>query len=501
MPPTLTNTSSSDLIHQPLREPQVIISIVIFSLTFLLGLPGNALVFWVTGLKMKRSVNTVWFLHLTVADLLCCLSVPFSLIHMVLQGHWPYGWLLCKLIPSIIILNMFASVFLLTAISLDRCAVVLQPIWCQNHRTVRMALAFCAGIWVLAFAMCMPVFLYRETFTDNDYTKCAYNFEEHNLQDDIYSSSSFEKESSLWNPSASELTVTLEGILHPSSSRKYTYPLPSATTDTTRTSNVFFSTKVPGAHSGDASTMDSFNLYGHHPFSDLSQLPEKLSHVESSRIPIVLPEFSTNDSNTDILRNSDIVSYDNEQALPRASSNPLEVPEGTENYLDFFYNYNFTENQLSKTFIAITVTRLVVGFLLPFIIMVICYTLIIFRLNRGHFAKSRSKTLRVAIVVVVTFFVCWTPYHIIGVLSLLASPYTPLEKAVIALDNLSIALASANSCLNPLLYAFMGKDFRQKAKQSIQGILEAAFSEDTIQSSSCPQNKTSLTQDIVSTAV
>ncbi|XP_027694506.1 C3a anaphylatoxin chemotactic receptor [Vombatus ursinus] len=502
MPPTLTNTSSSDLISQPLREPQVMISIAIFSLTFLLGLPGNGLVFWVTRLKMKCTVTTVWFLHLTMADLLCCLSVPFSLIHVILQGHWPYGWLLCKLIPSIIVLNMFASVFLLTAISLDRCAVVLQPVWCQNHRTVRMAFIFCAGIWVLSFAMCMPVFLYRETFTENNCTVCTYNFEEHNSQAYIYFSPNLVKEGSLENPSTSELTGTIEDILHPSSSRRDVYLWPSTTTAIPRTSNVFFSTKVNGDHSGGAFTVDSVNLYSHHPFSDLSELPEKFPHAESPRIPMVLPEFSNNDSSTDTLRNSDVLPYDNAGAFPRASSNPLDIPaEVTEDFLDFIYNYDFSENQLSTTLVAITVTRLVVGFLLPFIIIIICYTLIIFRLNKNHFVKSRSKTLRVSIVVIVTFFVCWTPYHIIGVLSLFASPFTPLGKAVIALDNLSIALASANSCLNPLLYAFMGKDFRQKTRQSLQGILEVVFSEDLIQSSSCPQNKTSLTQDIVSTAV
>ncbi|XP_074125074.1 C3a anaphylatoxin chemotactic receptor isoform X2 [Sminthopsis crassicaudata] len=489
----LTNSSSSDLIPQPLREPQVMTSIAIFSFTFLLGLPGNGLVFWVIGLKMKRTVNTVWFLHLTVADLFCVVSVPFSLIHLVLQGHWPYGWLLCKLIPSIIILNMFASVFLLTAISLDRCAVVLWPVWCQNHRTVKMAFTFCAGIWVLAFAMCTPVFLYRETFTENNCTVCAYNFEEHSAPDYVYFSPSLVEEGSRDNFSMFELTGEMEDTLDPSSSRRDASPWLSPTTDTTGTSGVFFHTKVSRGHSGDTLTVSSVNLHNHHPFPDLSELPEKL-HDESPTIPPVLPEFTNNDSSTDTLRNSD----DNVRALPWTSSNPLEV---TENFLDFVYEYDFNENQLSATLVAITVTRLVIGFLLPFVIMVVCYTLIIFRLNRSHLAKSRGKTLKVAIVVVITFFVCWIPYHIIGVLSLLASPYTPLGKAVIALDNLSIALASANSCLNPLLYAFMGKDFRQKAQQSIQGILEAAFSEDPMNSSSCPQNKTSLTQDIVSTAV
>ncbi|KAM8982512.1 C3a anaphylatoxin chemotactic receptor [Sarcophilus harrisii] len=497
----LTNSSSSDLIPQPLREPQVMISIAIFSFTFLLGLPGNGLVFWVIGFKMKRTVNTIWFLHLTVADLFCCLSVPFSLIHLVLQGHWPYGWLLCKLIPSIIILNMFASVFLLTAISLDRCVLVLQPVWCQNHRTVKMAFSFCAGIWVLAFAMCTPVFLYRETFTENNCTVCAYNFEENNPPDYIYFSPSLVEEGSLKNSSVSELAGKMEGTLYPSSSRRDDSPWLSTTPDTPGTSGVFFHTKVGRGHSGDTlGTVSSVNLNNHHSFPDLSELPKKL-HDKSPTISPVLPEFTNNDSSTDTPRNSDVLAYDSAGALPWTSNNPLDIPEVTEDFLDFIYEYDFNENQLSTTLVAITVTRLVIGFLLPFAIMMVCYTLIIFRLNRSHFAKSRSKTLKVAVVVVITFFVCWTPYHIIGVLSLIASPYSPLGKAVIALDNLSIALASANSCLNPLLYAFMGKDFRQKAQQSIQGILEAAFSEDPMHSSSCPQNKTSLTQDVVSTAV
>ncbi|XP_044534647.1 C3a anaphylatoxin chemotactic receptor [Gracilinanus agilis] len=492
MPPTLTNTSSSDLISQPWGGPPVVISIAIFSLTFLLGLPGNGLVFWVTGLKMKRTVNTVWFLHLTVADLLCCLSMPFSITHLVLQGYWPYGWLLCKLIPSIIILNMSASVFLLTAISLDRCIVVLHPIWCQKHRTVRMAFAFCAGIWVLAFAMCMPVFLYRETFTEDNYTMCDYNFEMYSSPDIFFSPS-------LQRGGFSELTGTMEDILHLSSSRGDAYPWFSTTTGTPRTS-VFFYSKITGSHSGSTPPMDSVRFYSYRPFSDSSELLGKLPHTESPTIPIVLPEFNSNDSITDTLGNSDVLLYDDAKALLEATGNPLDIPEVTDSFLDFYSIY-FNETQPPTPLMVITITRFVVGFLLPLIIMAVCYTLIIFRLSRGPFAKSRGKTLRVAIVVVITFFVCWTPYHIVGILPLFASPYSPLKKEVMAWDHLSIALASANSCLNPLLYAFMGKNFRQKVQQSMQGILEAALNEELNPSSSYPQNKTSLTKDIISTTV
>ncbi|OBS58135.1 hypothetical protein A6R68_10729 [Neotoma lepida] len=317
------DTNSTDPYSPPLFKPQDVLSMVILSLTFLLGLPGNGLVLWVAGLKMKRTVNTVWFLHLTLADFLCCLSLPFSLAHLIIRGHWPYGLFLCKLIPSIIVLNMFASVFLLTAISLDRCLMVHKPIWCQNHRNLS----------------------------------------------------------------------------------------------------------------------------------------------------------------------------------PTASSSYASHPEQSQDFQDYYYTQFMSDNHALTPLEAMTITRLVVGFLVPLFIMVACYSLIVFRMRKTNFTKSRSKTLRVALVVVTVFFVCWTPYHIVGVLLLIADPGTPLKEAVLSWDHMSIALASANSCFNPFLYALLGKDFRKRARQSIKGILEAAFSEELTHSTSCTQDKASSKRNNMSTDV
>ncbi|XP_069506692.1 C3a anaphylatoxin chemotactic receptor-like isoform X2 [Ambystoma mexicanum] len=156
------------------------ITMAILSLTFLVGLPGNALVIWVTGLKMKHTVNTIWFLNLAIADFLCCLSLPFSIAHVALHMAWPYGDFFCKFLPSIIILNMFASVFILVVISMDRCLLVIKPVWSQNHRTVGLATGLCLGIWFFAFLMCVPVFIYREAKKSHvDEILCLYNYGSH----------------------------------------------------------------------------------------------------------------------------------------------------------------------------------------------------------------------------------------------------------------------------------------------------------------------------------
>ncbi|XP_042636377.1 C3a anaphylatoxin chemotactic receptor [Orycteropus afer afer] len=458
-------TDSTDLLSKPPDESQVL-CMVILGLTFLLGLPGNGLVLWVAGLKMQRTVNTVWFLHLTVADFLCCLSLPFSLAHLALQGHWPYGWLLCKLIPSIIILNMFASVFLLTAISLDRCLVVLKPIWCQNHRNVKTTCAVSGCIWVIAFVMCIPVFLYREMFTVDNRNMCGYSF-------NVYSSSDYPDFT--YNLLENEF---LDG---------YIAQLPGETDD-----RLDSSSSQTNDHPWTASTMN--------PLTTSTDLHAQTSDVVSPRTPSGLPGFLSKDGRIDSLDNSNALLSTDLELFPNASSNSSYTHELLHN--DYSGNLSqFTyNNQVSTPLVAITITRLVVGFLLPFIIMVACYTLIICRMRQGRF-KARGKTLRVAVVVVIVFLVCWTPYHIVGVLGLFIDPATPFGEALLSWDHVSIALASANSCFNPFLYAFLGKDFRKKARQSMQGILEAAFSEELTHSTSCPPNKISLERNTINTAV
>lgn len=167
----------------------------------------------------------------------------------------------------------------------------------------------------------------------------------------------------------------------------------------------------------------------------------------------------------------------------------LYMTELSQDFLDDNLGQFAYDNHVSTPLVTMTITRLVVGFLLPFIVMVACYSLIIFRMRRSRFTKSRSKTFRVAIVVMVVFLVCWAPYHIFGVLLLFIDPETTFGEAMLSWDHVALALASANSCFNPFLYAFMGKGFRKKARRSMQGILETAFSEDLKHSTSCTSNK------------
>ncbi|KAM5334853.1 C3a anaphylatoxin chemotactic receptor isoform 1-T6 [Glossophaga mutica] len=466
-------TNSTDPRSPPWNEPQLILSMVILSLTFVLGLPGNGLVLWVAGLKMKWTVSTVWFLHLTLADFLCCLSLPFSLAHLALQGHWPYGWLLCKLIPSIIILNMFASVFLLTTISLDRCLLVLKPIWCQNHRNLRAAFIICVCIWVVALIMCVPVFIYREMFTVDNQNMCGYDFG----GDSSFDYLNFTLDGPE-NESFDNSIIQLSGEMNDSLNA-----FPLQTNDHPWMATTFPPPQTFQRLPGDSLFVDSARLSNQHPYY-------KLIKPDDEVLPTIPVGHPTDDHRTNPLSNLDAFLSTDLELFSTASSNAFYMAELSQDFQYDNGDFFAYDNQVPTPLVVMTITRLVMGFVLPLIAMITCYGLIIFRMRRGRFAKSRSKTFRVSMVVVVVFLVCWAPYHIVGVLLLFTDPGTPFGEALHFLDHVSIALASANSCLNPLLYAFMGKDFRKTARQSMQGILEAAFSEDHTHSTSFTQNNT-----------
>lgn len=152
--------------------------LALYTIIFLLGVLGNGAVIWVSGFELRRTVNGVWFLNLALADLLCCLALPFLALPLTQDHHWPLGGFACKLLPSLTILNMFASVLLLTAISADRCALVMRPVWCQNHRTLAVARGACVAAWLLAFLLSLPSFLLRTLRRDpfSEKTTCGLDY-------------------------------------------------------------------------------------------------------------------------------------------------------------------------------------------------------------------------------------------------------------------------------------------------------------------------------------
>ncbi|XP_077418728.1 chemokine-like receptor 1 [Vanacampus margaritifer] len=152
--------------------------LVISAIIFLLGFCGNALVIWISGFKMKKTVNTTWYLSLAISDFVFCTFLPFIITNMAME-KWIFGLFLCKFTSSVLFLNMFSSIFLLVIISVDRCVSVIFPVWAQNHRTVRKASVVVILAWVLAIGLSLPSAVFRDIQNQMGRSVCYNNYTLH----------------------------------------------------------------------------------------------------------------------------------------------------------------------------------------------------------------------------------------------------------------------------------------------------------------------------------
>lgn len=105
----------------------------------------------------------------------------------------------------------------------------------------------------------------------------------------------------------------------------------------------------------------------------------------------------------------------------------------------------------------------ILGLFLPFFIMCFCYSQIIWRLLYSQ--SSKKQAIHLVLTVVAVFFCCWVPYNIASFFRALElmDKYTECEssKAIRLALQVTEAIAYSHSCLNPILYVFVGEKFRR----------------------------------------
>ncbi|XP_062863093.1 somatostatin receptor type 1 [Trichomycterus rosablanca] len=129
----------------------------------------------------------------------------------------------------------------------------------------------------------------------------------------------------------------------------------------------------------------------------------------------------------------------------------MQMPEPQRRWLAVFVIYAF-----------------LMGFLFPVLAICMCYVLIICKLRVVALKagweqrkKSERKITLMVMMVVTVFLICWMPFHVVQLVNVFVERHDP------TLSQLAVILGYANSCANPILYAFLSDNF----KRSFQRIL------------------------------
>ncbi|XP_077477854.1 putative gonadotropin-releasing hormone II receptor [Stigmatopora argus] len=117
-------------------------------------------------------------------------------------------------------------------------------------------------------------------------------------------------------------------------------------------------------------------------------------------------------------------------------------------------------------------------FLLPLAIMIICYTRIFMeiskrlnkdkvssaelhlRCSKNNIPRARMRTLKMSVVIVLSFIICWTPYYLLG-LWYWFFPDDLEGKVSHSLTHLLFIFGLVNACLDPLIYGLFTIRFRR----------------------------------------
>ncbi|KAM6908915.1 prostaglandin D2 receptor 2-like [Xenentodon cancila] len=291
-----------------------------------IGIIENLIILTVVAFHVRRSVISIWILNLAASDLLTTVSLPFFTLYMARGNTWTLGRTFCCIHSSIFFLNMFVSGFLLAGISMDRCLMVLKPVWVHNYRNIKLVSKICAAIWAMAVICTIPFYMFRDIIpTPSGRILCYYNYK----------------------------------------------------------------------------------LFPPHNQYDMKAL----------------------------------------------------------------------ENQRKQ---GLAFMKFFLAFLIPLFIIIFSYIAVSTRLARRGCQRS-FRFVRLVVAVVVSFFICWAPYHIFILMEILTTSENPVHQFANRALPVGATIGFFNSVLNPILYVFSCPDLCHKIRHSLGAVMETVLSEDVVE--------------------
>ncbi|XP_074754230.1 C-C chemokine receptor type 8-like [Athene noctua] len=153
---------------------------VLYSLLFVTGLVGNALVVWVlTVFKKVRAMTDVYLLNLAISDLLFVFSLPF-LVQYSIVNQWTFGNVMCKIISSAYFIGFYSSTFFITIMSIDRYLAIVHSVCALRVRTTAHGVIISLVLWAIAILASAPELIFFQEMNYNNQTKCIPHYPDNN---------------------------------------------------------------------------------------------------------------------------------------------------------------------------------------------------------------------------------------------------------------------------------------------------------------------------------
>lgn len=157
----------------------------------------------------------------------------------------------------------------------------------------------------------------------------------------------------------------------------------------------------------------------------------------------------------------------------------------------------YWNNQNNRTMILVLSLQICMGFCLPLLVMIFCYTVIIRKLLQAR-SFEKHKALRVIFAVVFAFVLSQLPLNSLLILQAVQATNTTTQCSMqVGLDKagqVARSLAYTHACLNPLLYVFIGVRFREDLLKMVKSCA-SGFNKDGLSKAQTPPKRCSAMSD------
>ncbi|XP_009700386.1 PREDICTED: substance-P receptor [Cariama cristata] len=176
----LFNASLNESLANQFVQPpwQVALWAVAYALIVVVSVVGNVVVMWIIlAHKRMRTVTNYFLVNLAFAE--ASMSAFNTVVNFTYAIHneWYYGLLYCKFHNFFPIAAVFASIYSMTAIALDRYMAIIHPL--QPRLSATATKGVIGVIWLLAFLLAFPQGYYSVTEELPGRLVCLVEWPEH----------------------------------------------------------------------------------------------------------------------------------------------------------------------------------------------------------------------------------------------------------------------------------------------------------------------------------
>uniref|UniRef100_A0A3P8Z362 G-protein coupled receptors family 1 profile domain-containing protein n=1 Tax=Esox lucius TaxID=8010 RepID=A0A3P8Z362_ESOLU len=168
---------------------KIFVSLIVYSFTFLLGLPSNLLVMFMYIRKARKrgaTPNVIYALNLCLANLALVAWLPVKALETIHQ-NWALPLFLCPVYNFFLFSSIYGSCLFITAVTVGRYLSIAFPISYKLYRSGRISCFISAALWavvLLHLGLGLAVedggsFVYKST---SNMSACFDNFTDDQLE-------------------------------------------------------------------------------------------------------------------------------------------------------------------------------------------------------------------------------------------------------------------------------------------------------------------------------